>query len=90
MFGWLKKQQKIDMRWAYGALVAYIAMTVVNWLAGQLWLERLGNERGFLDGWRVASGRRYSYGRLDQKQGLGLWCGICLGLCWYTVQTFSG
>ncbi len=34
MFGWLKKQQKIDMRWAYGALVAYIAMTVVNWLAG--------------------------------------------------------
>ena len=34
MFGFLKKKDKIDMRWAFGALVAYIVMLVVNGLGG--------------------------------------------------------
>lgn len=46
MFGWLKKQEKLDRRWAFGALAAFIAMLVVNWLAGST--ELLG-------GWDTAA-----------------------------------
>lgn len=34
MFGFLKKKDKVDRRWAFGALVAYIVMLVINGLGG--------------------------------------------------------
>lgn len=49
MFGWFKKQEKLDIKWGFAALFAYIIVLVLNWIAGSTTLIGGSNTAGISD-----------------------------------------